>query len=152
MWRRILCVVVACFGTVVIGMADDKSTDEAKALQGTWQAVDLEANGQKSSPDQVRELQVVIEGDEIYAVKPQGADPRNKFKLDTSKTPRAIDVIPLEGARKGEVVPGIYSLQDGRLRLCINLFGSNPPQRPTEFKTQDGDGVVFATLERAKAK
>jgi len=151
MLNRVLCIVAVCSFTAVIAVADDKSADDAKAMQGAWQAVDLKANGEKSPDDQVKELQIVIKGDEIFAVKPQGEDPRNKFKLDSSKTPKTIDLTPLDGPRKGQIVPGIYSLKNGRLTLCINIFREDPALRPTEFKTQASDGVVLVTLERAKA-
>ena len=150
MLNRVLCVFAACSFTAVIAVAADKSASDAKDLQGTWQAVDLEANGEKSPADQVKELQIVIKADEIFAVKPHGEDPRNKFKLDSSRTPKTIDLTPLDGPRKGGIVAGIYSLQNGQLRLCINIFGKDPARRPTEFKTQAGDGVGLVTLERAK--
>jgi len=51
----------------------------------------------------------------------------------------------------GKVVLGIYELQKDQLRLCINIFG-DASFRPSEFRTQDRDGVAFATLEREKAK
>jgi uncharacterized protein (TIGR03067 family) len=132
--------------------AEPKSADDAKSLQGTWQAVDLEANGEKRPDDQAKELQLVFTGDEVFAVKPQGEDPRNKFKLDSSKSPKTIDLIPCDGESKGKRFAGIYDLKDGQLRLCINIFGQDSTQRPTEFKTKAGDGVVFATLKREKRK
>jgi uncharacterized protein (TIGR03067 family) len=150
MLHRVPCIFVACFFTAVIALADDKSANDAKNLQGTWQAVGLEANGEKLPDDEVKDLQIVIKGDEIFAVRPRGEDPRSKFKLDSSKTPKTIDQSPL--AEKGKIAAGIYSLKDGQLRLCINIFGKDTAQRPTEFKTQAGDGVGFATLERAKRK
>ena len=132
--------------------AEPKSADDAENLQGTWQAVYLEANGEKKPDDEIREPKVVIQGDELFAVKPKGEDPHLKFKLDSGKTPKTIDLIPIDGPDKGKMFPGIYSLQDGKLRLCINIFRQHTGQRPTEFKTQPGDGVGFATLERAKKK
>ena len=128
------------------------NANDAKNLQGTWQAVDLEANGAKSPVDQVRELQVVFKGNQVFAVKPDGDGRKVKFKLDSSKTPNAIDLIAIDGSDQGKTAAGIYSLENGRLRLCINLFGKDITQRPTEFKTQAGDGVGFVTLERAKRK
>jgi uncharacterized protein (TIGR03067 family) len=150
MLNRVLCVFAACSFTAVFVVADDKSANDAKDLQGVWQAVDLEANGERSPADQVKELQIVIKADEIFAVKPGGEDPRNKFKLDSSKTPKTIDLTPLDEPRKGKIVAGIYSLKNGRLTLCINIFGEDPALRPTEFKTQARDGVALVTLERAK--
>ena len=132
--------------------AEPKTANDAKNLQGTWQAVDLEANGEKQSDDQIKELQVVFKGDQVFAVKPDGEGRKVKFKLDSSKTPNAIDLIAIDGSDQGKTAAGIYSLENGRLRLCVNLFGKDTTQRPTEFKTQSGDGVGFVTLERAKGK
>jgi uncharacterized protein (TIGR03067 family) len=132
--------------------AEPKSANDAKNLQGTWQAVDLEANGEKQSDDQIKELQVVFKGDQVFAVKPDGEGRKVKFKLDSSKTPNAIDLIAIDGSDQGKTAAGIYSLENGRLRLCVNLFGKDTTQRPTEFKTRSGDGVGFVTLERAKGK
>ena len=148
---RVICALAAVYFAVVIAVADETS-NEAKDLQGTWQAVDLEGNGQKSPADQVRELKIVIRGDEIYAVKPQGEDPRSKFKLDPNKQPKAIDLFPQDQADPGRMVAGIYSLRNGQLRLCINLFGKDTAQRPKDFTTKEGDGVGLITLERVKPK
>ena len=150
MLNRVLCVFAACSFIVVNAAADDKSANDAKELQGVWQAVDIEANGEKSPDDQVKELKIVFKGDEIFVVKPSGEDPKNKFKLDSSKTPKTIDVIPIDGEDKGTIHAGIYSLKKGRLTLCLNIFGKDPALRPTTFKTQARDGVGLVTLERAK--
>ena len=145
--------------TVLVGIvpwrlvaAEPKSANDAKNLQGTWQAVDLEANGEKRPDDQAKELQIVFKGDEVFAVKPEGEGRKVKFKLDPSKTPKTIDLIAIDGSDKGKIAAGIYSLKHGKLRVCVNLFGKDTTQRPTEFKTQSGDGVGFVTLERAKGK
>lgn len=150
MLYRLLCVLAACSLAAVSAFADDKSANDANDLQGVWQAVDVEANGDKLSSDEVKNLQVVIKADEIFAVKPEGEDPRNKFKLDPRKTPKTIDLTPIEAGNKGKLVAGIYSLKDGRLTICINIFSEDTARRPSEFKTRAGDGVVLAVLERAK--
>ena len=150
MSSRVLCIFTVCLFVAGIAAAGDKSANDAKDLQGVWQAVDLEANGEKSPADQVKELKIVFKGDEVFVVKPSGEDPKNKFKLDSSKTPKTIDVIPIDGSDKGTIHAGIYSLKKGRLTLCINIFGKDPALRPTEFKTKASDGVGLITLERAK--
>ena len=151
MLYRVMYIFVACAFFASIAAADEKMADHAKKLQGTWQAVELEANGQKSPDDQVKALKIVFKDDEIFAVKPEGEDPKNKFKLDAAKTPKTIDVIPLEGSDKGKTAAGIYSLKKGRLTVCINIFGKDPSVRPTEFKTKENDGVILVTLEREKS-
>ena len=131
--------------------AEPKSANDAKDLQGTWQAVDLQANGERKPDDEIKELQVIIQGDDLR-IKPDGEGRKCKFKLNSDKTPKAIDLIPCDGGGKGKSHPGIYSLEDGKLRICINIFRQHTGQRPTEFKTQAGDGTGFVTLERAKQK
>ncbi len=151
MLHRVLYIVAVSICATVIAIADDKGANDAKTLQGTWQAVDLEANGERKPDDEIKELQVIISGDDL-AIKPDGEGRKCKFTLDSSKTPKRIDLIPCDGDGKGKTFPGIYSLQNGKLRLCINIFRQHTGQRPTEFKTQAGDGTGFATLERAKPK
>ncbi len=151
MLHRIPCVFAACLLSTAIALAGDKSANDAKNLQGTWQAVYLEANGKKSPDDQVKELQIVFRGDQVFAVKSEGEGQKCKFKLGVSRTPHTIDLSPIEERGKRKIAAGIYSLKDGQLKLCINLFGKDTTQRPTAFKTHEGDGVGFAILKRAKA-
>jgi uncharacterized protein (TIGR03067 family) len=144
-------VLVAFLFTTGIALAKEPPSGDARGLQGTWQMVDLEANGEKKPPEDIQGWKIIFEEDELWLVKPSGADPRLKFKLDPTKGPKTIDLIVQEGKDKGKVAPGIYALDNGRLRLCINIFG-DLSYRPGEFKTREGDGVGFATLERVKAK
>ena len=152
MLPRVLNILVVCFFTAAIASADDKTANDTKELQGVWQAVSLEGNGEARPDDEAKELQIVFKGDEIFAVKPKGEEPHLKFKLDPGKTPKAIDLIHIEGSDKGKTAAGIYCLKDGRLRVCINIFGQDTSQRPKEFKTQAGTGVVAGTFVRAKQK
>ena len=152
MLPRVLNIFAVCFFTAAIASADDKTANDTKELQGVWQAVSLEGNGEARPDDEARELQIVFKGDEVFAVKPKGEDPHLKFKLDPGKTPKTIDLIHIDGSDKGKTAAGIYSLKNGQLKLCINIFGQDTTKRPTEFKTHEGDGVAFAVLERAKKK
>ncbi len=45
---------------------------------------------------------------------------------------------------------GIYSLENGQLKLAVHNFGGDPAERPKEFKSQEGDGIGIVTLKRAK--
>ena len=149
MFRTLLAVLTAFFLTLALS-AEEKAPLDIKTIQGKWQAIDIEGNGQKFSPEAIKEFKVVIQGDQMYAIKSQTEDPKHKIKLDPTRSPKTIDLIPLEGARKDIPAQGIYSLEDGRLKLCVNIFGKDPTRRPKEFGTRDGDGVAFVILEREK--
>ena len=101
--------------------------------------------------DKIKETQIVIDSNTL-GIKPDGEGRKTTFTVDASKTPGTINLIPLDGGRKGTIVPGIYSMKDGQLKICINIWGKDPTLRPTEFKTQQGDGCVFVTLKRLTQK
>ncbi len=152
MLRRVLFVCAAFCLVPTVAVADKPSPkDSGKDLQGTWQAVDGEGNGGKLDEAKIKETQLVIEGDRLD-IRPDGEGRKTTFTADPGKTPRTIDLTPLDGDRKGSIVPGIYALQGGHLRLCINIWGKDPTRRPTEFKTQPGDGYVFLTFKRTTQK
>jgi uncharacterized protein (TIGR03067 family) len=150
MLRRVL-YLLACLFTSFIAAADSSNSTDASDLQGRWQAVDAEVSGQKTATDQVEELQIVVQADRLD-IKPNSEGRKTTFRLDPGKSPKAIDLIPLDGDRKGTIVPAIYSLQDGQLKLCINIWGKDPTLRPTEFRTQSGDGFALVILRRAQHK
>ncbi len=137
--------------SVVLAAAQAALVDDAKDLQGTWQVVSLEANGSDKPADEFKGWKFVFDGDQGWLVKPEETSQKFKFKLDDARSPKTIDLIVQEGNDKGKVAMGIYGLEDGQLRLCINIFG-DPSYRPSEFKTQDRDGAGFAVLKRINDK
>ena len=149
---RIPITLALLFVPATIAFADGKSGDVAKSLQGTWQAVYLETNGEKSSDDQTKDLKIVFQGDHVFSLKLDGENPKVKFRLDTGKNPHTIDLIPIDGKDPAKIATGILALENGKLRLCLNLFGKDTTKRPTEFKTHSGDGtgIGYAILERVK--
>ncbi len=147
MFRCLMSVFACCLFCGSMAGADNKTAPDD--LQGVWQAVDAECAGRQSSVEQVEELQIVIKGDRLE-IKPDGENRKTTFKIDASKFPKTIDLTVADGPNKGKVARGIYSLEGGQLKLCINLFGKDQTQLPTEFKTQSGDGFGFATFRRAK--
>jgi uncharacterized protein (TIGR03067 family) len=141
-----LCAAFCLIPALAVAQKSNPNGTE-KDLQGTWQAIDAEGNGGKVDDDKIKETQIVIESNTL-GIKPDGEGRKTTFTVDASKTPGTINLIPLDGGRKGTIVPGIYSMQDGQLKICINIWGKDPNRRPTEFKTQQGDGCIFVTLKR----
>ncbi len=151
MWKRLVFVFGIFLITALFSNAGEKPTTDAKTLQGTWKIIELEANGEKKPAEDFEGWKVVVKGDDFWLEKPSGLDPKLKFKLDRGKSPNTIDLTVQEGKDKGQVAPGIYAFDNGKLRLCINIFGDRTI-RPKEFKTQDHDGTGYAILVREKTK
>lgn len=131
--------------------AGDAASKEAKELQGEWQAVEVEKDGKKVTADDVKDLRIVFKGGEFIAksAKGEGKERKSKFTLDPSKSPKQIDITPLEGPDKGQTAACIYSLENGQLKLCMPYF-KDLGTRPKEFKTQAGDGRMLFVLKRVK--
>ncbi len=152
MFRHVLFLCAAfCLIPALAIAAKSSPTTTEKDLQGTWQAVDGEGNGGKLDEGKIKETKIVIDSNTL-GIKPDGEGRKTTFTVDSSKTPGTINLIPLDGGRKGTIVPGIYTMQDGQLKICINIWGKDPTLRPTEFKTHPGDGCVFVTLKRTTQK
>jgi uncharacterized protein (TIGR03067 family) len=116
---------------------------ELEHLQGTWNIVDLEVEGQRMPSDG---SQFVITG-EGFATLGAGAVYEGRLVVDASRNPRSMDLHFTEGPEKGNVNPGIFELEGERWRLCLQMTGK---VRPDSFATSPGTGLALETLERAK--
>jgi uncharacterized protein (TIGR03067 family) len=113
-----LCAAFCLIPALAAALKSSPNSTE-KDLQGTWQAIDAEGNGGKVDDDKIKETQIVIESNTL-GIKPDGEGRKTTFTLDSSKTPGTINLIPLNGDRKGSIVPGIYSVQDAAWRwMCL---------------------------------
>jgi uncharacterized protein (TIGR03067 family) len=135
-----------------VAIAQDKPGNVARdkeRLQGLWQAVALEANGEKAPADQVKDFQLHFKGDRVVFL-PKADNREHGYDIDPQAKPKAMDITPGDGAKKGQKLPcAIYDLAGDRLMICIDREGRHG-QRPTKFKTRPGDGLMLITLERVK--
>jgi RNA polymerase sigma factor (sigma-70 family) len=137
--------------------------DDAAKLQGTWDAIAIEVNGTRVGKDEieVKSTRFVIEGDRLTIPgveaatqkRAEAGGPARKktFTLDTTKSPKEINLTSLDGREKGETAACIYKFEDGRLTVCL-ASAEQPNTRPKEFKTAAGDGIILITLERVTGK
>jgi uncharacterized protein (TIGR03067 family) len=103
--KRALLGVLA---VVLFVAADDAAKKDQEKLQGTWETVAMELNGRDVFADGIR-LKFSFKGDKITVdgdeeiKKDYGAF---SYKLDPSKTPKAIDMVVVAGERKDAKIPG----------------------------------------------
>ena len=72
---------------------------------------------------------------------------RYEFQLDPAKSPKQIFMSRVEGAMY-LTLPGIYSLEGNRLRLC--MYMEPTPGVPKDFRSPRGSMVLLLTLKRSK--
>jgi uncharacterized protein (TIGR03067 family) len=137
-----------------IATADD-AKDEAigkdrKQIEGTWRAITLEVNGNKAMEEDAKKLTVVNGSDGTWSLHSKGKEiSKGTSTIDPTKKPKTIDFTPTEGEGKGHKFLGIYELGEKTRKLC---FAPPEKERPTEFSSTPGTGIVLVTFEREKGK
>lgn len=124
----------------------NKSVDELEKLQGTWTFIALEVDGAKVPEGMLGGSKLIIKGDHFTSIS-GGVTYEGTIKIDTSRSPKTLDLIFSAGPETGKTAPGIYELGGDDWRICLSLGASS---RPTEFATKQGSGHALETLKREK--
>ncbi|MBA4188400.1 MAG: hypothetical protein C0467_10385 [Planctomycetaceae bacterium] len=135
------CLMVLAFTGIVL--ADEKALKE---LEGTYTVIALEKGGKPAPKEIVESLKISIKG-ENFTIMIGTDEKKAKIKVDASKTPNTIDIMPSDGPEKGMTFPGIYKAEKGELTIVFLEKGSD---RPKEFKAE-GDGMLMK-LKKAEEK
>jgi uncharacterized protein (TIGR03067 family) len=133
---------------------------DAKELQGEWQPVDSQMNGKtdRRVVEAMKNRRLILQGEDFidcdftsgdFGARDVRGDSRETFTLDPSKTPKEIDKIItfVDPKHRPMILLGIYSLDGRWLTICVNRMG----QRPTEFKTVEGDGNMLTVYDRVES-
>jgi uncharacterized protein (TIGR03067 family) len=144
--KRVWLSVLAASLILVWGAgAQDKK--ELEKLEGKWIVVSVERDGKadESLKDAVR-----VNTADRYTLTPKdGKAIAGTFKIDPATKPKSMDMMPGEGRYKGMTLLGIYDLEGETLKIC---FAEPGKERPKEFTSKPGSGVVLAVHHRAKPK
>ena len=115
---------------------DEQSKKDRAALQGEWEIVSAESNGEPPPPGLLDGAKFAFSGDNATLLGKEGT-----FELDATKSPRQIDFI------RGKIRQvGIYELDGDSLKLCVGPADD----RPKEFKTKPRTDHSLFVLKRKK--
>jgi uncharacterized protein (TIGR03067 family) len=124
---------------------EDEAKKEVEKLQGKWQCISVEAEGQTLPGDVVKIWALTFKNDLITLSLGDEAGWKGKFTLDPSKKPKAIDVTLMEIDGKmveEKVVLGIYEVDKNGLKLIARA--ARVKERPAEFVTKkDTEDMLF---------
>jgi uncharacterized protein (TIGR03067 family) len=124
-----------------------KMKSDLDKLQGAWNIVALESDGNKLPATMFDGAQIVLKGDQFESLG-MGAVYRGKVKLDAAKKPKHFDLVITEGHAAGMTNYGIYELNGATWKLCLDTTGKS---RPKTFATKPASGLALETLKRAPA-
>ena len=115
---------------------DEQSKNDRVALQGEWEIVTAESNGEPPPAGLIDGAKFAFSGERLTLLGKEGT-----FELDATKSPRQIDFV--RGTTRQR---GIYELDGDRLKLCVGPADD----RPTEFKTRPRTDHSLFILKRKK--
>jgi uncharacterized protein (TIGR03067 family) len=127
--------------------ADDPARSDLDKLQGTWQLVAMEAEGQEVPAEHFHGWNAVYEGNRLTLRAGEMVRRRGLVTLGPSRNPKAMNTWDQDGPYEDETVPGIYELDGDTLKVCFARPGA---ERPKEFTTKQGTGFLFCVYKRRK--
>jgi uncharacterized protein (TIGR03067 family) len=147
-----LALAFAVSSAALLG-ADDEDKDKAikkdrKLYEGTWRVVSLTVDGNEFSAEDAKKFTVVNGADGSWTILHDGKElSKGASEIDPTKKPKTIDAKPSDGGDAGKVARGIYEIEKDTRKVC---FGKADGERPTEFASKNGTGVILATFKREK--
>lgn len=135
-WQLVALVILLSPAT---GAAQDGG-DEGR-IQGTRVLTALEANGEQDTTNKnVNTVFLEFGANGRYAVKPPGYEFPGSYKLDSSRTPKGLDVTV--GNR---TVLALYELTGDTLRVCEGRM-----ERPRELSSSGCSNGAIAVYRRVR--
>lgn len=136
-----LGLLVAGFG---FALADDKKDPTA----GKWviESVTREGKANDALKGAARE-----HADGKYTITPSAGSKAvptsGTFKIDASKSPIALDMMPKGGNYDGKTLLGIVKVEGDVMTIA---FAEPGKDRPAKFESAAGSGIVLAVCKKAK--
>jgi uncharacterized protein (TIGR03067 family) len=144
--RKSVLTLFVClsFGAV---RADEPVDKEMKLMEGEWQMVSGEREGNAFPDEVVKSFKRITKDGETTTETSGTLILKAKFKVDPSKKPKTIDYEITDGPQKGKAMIGIYELKGDDFKACMVM---SDEKRPTDFTTKDGDGRTLTVWKRVK--
>jgi len=117
---------------------------ELKTLEGKWNLVAAETQGQRAAKFQAAHYVFQPKGKLIWCVEDTPRDD-GSYAVDPKKSPKAITITYPEGKHYG-----IYKVEGDKFTICITRAGATEKDRPQQFAT-NGTDYTLLVFERAAA-
>lgn len=143
--RRFLLMLAVALALASTGFGVDGANDKKSELQGFWNVVSLEVNGQALDMDKLKEATLIVRG-ENYSFALGENRLELIHKVDTAKSPKQMDMTVIAGDMKGKTYHAIYELRGDTLTICRNVDPEKA--RPTKFGSSPNSGLMVIVWQR----
>ncbi len=144
-----LSVLLVLTGVCILHAGEGGTPTDLDRMQGVWRVVSLVEKGKEVPAKELEELEIVIQKDAFSVSEKGKVAVEYRIKLDTSKSPRAIDFTHQIGEDKGKTEPGIYAIEKEQLKFVMN---EDRKGRPTVFEGKETAAYSVIVLKKKEAK
>ena len=139
-------LVLVSWASIILaaGATSEDRKNDKEELQGTWQVVRHEFEGEQAPKEVSQGTKLTFKGDKYIGKSPE-RNYEGSFALNPAETPKEIDLQPVEGDR--QKLLGIYKLDGDNLTICL---GAARQSRPTQFVTSPDSGHTMYVMKRQK--
>ena len=143
---RIIKLMVGVFSVFCAGLLFAADADKDLAtFEGTWTLSSGEAEGKPLTEKQLKGGKLMIKDGQYSVTMPDKDVVTGTQKIDSTKTPKQIDITDYSGPSKGKTHLGIYEFKEGEFRCVFSAAGQD---RPSKFST--GSGQWLHVWKKAK--
>jgi uncharacterized protein (TIGR03067 family) len=118
-----------------------------KMLQGTWSLVSVEINKQSVPMGNLKESRLLVKGVK-YCFTLEKIRLEMTHEVDSSKSPKWLDMTVVGGPQKGKTYHAIFKLEGDTLTICRDTQPDK--ERPAEFSTESSSGLMLIVWKRVK--
>jgi uncharacterized protein (TIGR03067 family) len=132
---RLLILGLVCFIAGADDAKDEAVKKELERLQGAWTVTKAEIDGMVIEGDALMGQKLTFKGGRVEATG--GGTKKSDIKVDPSKKPGHIDLIPDKDAKGPPVIPCIYELKGDTLKIGMPTGKGSEKIDPNTGKTID---------------
>lgn len=121
--------------------------NQMKTIQGNWICVSAIIGGKSLPEETAKQLRLTISEERYKTEKGGEVLFDSTYSVNSSASPKQIDLLGTEGNLAGRQGEGIYSMEGDILRICYTMPGQ---PRPEEFESPANSKVYLVIWKRER--
>ena len=143
----ILTIATVCALCTTASAQDKTPSKDEEKFQGVWRLASAEINGKQVPEEAIKEGRMAVKDDK-YTFLLEDTILEVKYKFDSAKKPKLIDITFQDSQHKAQTAHGIYEIVEDTFKICRPL--ELRKERPTKFAARPNSNLMLLVWKRDK--